>query len=59
MKALTLLAAAALVASCSNSVEVTGGDPAVHDQLNSRGYIVTPDDTIPRPKDDGLELDSL
>jgi uncharacterized lipoprotein NlpE involved in copper resistance len=51
--------ALALSSACSNEIVVAPGGPAVHDQLNSRGYITPPEDTIPRADTSGLKLDSL
>ncbi len=59
MKAILLLSALALLTACTGNLEVAGGGPAIHDQHNSRGYIVTPDDTLPPADTSGLELDSL
>jgi hypothetical protein len=44
---------------CSNKLKVAPAGPSIPDQLNSRGYIITPADTIPRVDTSGLKLDSL
>lgn len=49
----------AAMAGCSNVDEVTLGGPSVKDQLNSRGYIATPMDTVMPVDTAGMSLDSL
>ena len=53
-----LLVLAATV-GCANVDDVTLGGPAVHDQLNSRGYIATPTDTLAPVDTTGNVLDSM
>ena len=54
-----LFALLAATAGCSNVDEVTLGGPSVKDQLNSRGYIATPMDTVMPVDTVGDALDSL
>lgn len=54
-----LVALLAATAGCSNIDEVTLGGPSVKDQLNSRGYIATPSDTVMPVDTLGRSLDSL
>ena len=56
---LILVALWAATAGCSNVDEVTLGGPSVKDQLNSRGYIATPMDTVMPVDTVGNALDSL
>jgi hypothetical protein len=58
-KLLIIVLMTMVLSACSNDIVVTPGGPAVHDQLNSRGYITPPEDTIPRGDTTGLKLDSL
>ncbi|MGV9013035.1 MAG: hypothetical protein ACOH13_10620 [Flavobacteriales bacterium] len=44
---------------CANVDDVTLGGPAVHDQLNSRGYIATSLDTVMPVDTTGHALDSM
>ena len=54
-----LLATLSAMVSCANVDEVTLGGPSVKDQLNSRGYIATPMDTVMPVDTVGNALDTL
>lgn len=56
---LLLLVLWSATAGCSTVDEVTLGGPSVKDQLNSRGYIATPMDTVMPVDTIGNALDSL